>query len=61
MSWATILSVHKEIPYAKIPGFPQPTVMGHAGKLYFGELGGTPVAVLSGRSHFYEGHAMEPA
>jgi purine-nucleoside phosphorylase len=53
------LSVHKEIPYAKIPGFPQPTVTGHAGKLYFGELGGTPVAVLSGRSHFYEGHAME--
>jgi purine-nucleoside phosphorylase len=53
------LSVDKEIPYAKIPGFPRPTVMGHAGKLYFGELGGTPVAVLSGRSHFYEGHAME--
>ena len=53
------LSVEREIPYAKIPGFPEPTVMGHAGKLYFGELGGTPVAVLSGRSHFYEGHAME--
>jgi purine-nucleoside phosphorylase len=27
--------------------------------LYFGELGGTPVLVLSGRVHFYEGHPME--
>ena len=53
------LSVEREIPYAKIPGFSQPTVTGHAGKLYFGELGGTSVIVLSGRSHFYEGHAME--
>jgi purine-nucleoside phosphorylase len=53
------LSVEREIPYAKIPGFPEPTVAGHAGKLYFGELGGTTVAVLSGRSHYYEGHAME--
>ena len=35
--------------------------MGHAGKkLYFGELGGTPVAVLSGRSHFYEGQCEAP-
>jgi purine-nucleoside phosphorylase len=27
--------------------------------LYFGTLGGTPVMVLSGRAHFYEGHPME--
>ena len=53
------LRVHKEISYAKIPGFPEPTVAGHAGKLFFGELGGTPVIVLSGRTHFYEGHSME--
>ncbi len=53
------LHVAKKIPYAKIPGFPQPTVSGHAGELYFGHLGATPVLVLSGRAHFYEGHAME--
>jgi purine-nucleoside phosphorylase len=52
------LQVEKKIPYAKIPGFPVPTVAGHAGELYFGHLGGTPVLVLSGRAHFYEGHAM---
>jgi len=27
--------------------------------LYFGKLGDTPVLVLSGRAHFYEGHSME--
>jgi purine-nucleoside phosphorylase len=53
------LRVEKKIPYAKIPGFPQPTVSGHAGEFYFGKLGRTPVLVLSGRAHFYEGHAME--
>jgi purine-nucleoside phosphorylase len=55
----TELRVEKKIPYAKIPGFPKPTVSGHAGELYFGTLGGTPVIVLSGRAHFYEGHPME--
>jgi purine-nucleoside phosphorylase len=55
----TELRVDKKIPYAKIPGFPKPTVSGHAGELYFGTLGGTPVIVLSGRAHFYEGHSME--
>ncbi len=53
------LRVDHEIPYSKIPGFPEPTVKGHAGRLYFGELAGTPVIVLSGRAHFYEGHPME--
>jgi purine-nucleoside phosphorylase len=55
----TELRVEKKIPYAKIPGFPKPTVSGHAGELYFGTLGETPVMVLSGRAHFYEGHPME--
>ena len=55
----TALRVTKKISYAKIPGFPKPTVSGHAGELYFGHLGQTPVLVLSGRAHFYEGHEME--
>jgi purine-nucleoside phosphorylase len=55
----TALKVEQKIPYAKIPGFPKPTVSGHAGELYFGHLGKTPVVVLSGRAHFYEGHEME--
>jgi purine-nucleoside phosphorylase len=55
----TELRVDKKIPYAKISGFPKPTVSGHAGELYFGHLGKTPVLVLSGRAHFYEGYPME--
>jgi len=53
------LRVDGKISYAKIPGFPKPTVSGHAGELYFGHLGKTPVIILSGRAHFYEGHEMD--
>jgi len=55
----TALRVDKKISFVKIPGFPRPTVSGHAGELFFGWLGKTPVLVLSGRAHFYEGHPME--
>jgi len=53
------LRVDEKVSYARIPGFPKPTVSGHAGELYFGHLGKTPVMVLSGRAHYYEGHPME--
>ena len=48
------------LPYASIPNFPVSTgVVGHAGELVLGSAGGTPVAVLSGRIHFYEGRPMQ--
>ena len=53
------LTVARKVAYAELPGFPRPAVPGHAGELYFGHLGGTPVLVLSGRAHFYEGHSLE--
>jgi len=53
------VTVDQKIGYAKIPGFPQPTVNGHAGEVFFGRLGGTPVLLLSGRAHFYEGQPLE--
>ncbi len=43
------------IPYAELPGFPVPTIHGHAGRLVLGMLGGQPVACLQGRVHLYEG------
>jgi len=46
------------IPYGDIPGWPRPTVVGHAGKLVVGQVRGRRVAVLAGRAHFYEGHPM---
>jgi purine-nucleoside phosphorylase len=47
-----------EIAYAELPGFPPPTVPGHAGKLWLGTIGTRPVAIFQGRIHFYEGHSM---
>lgn len=44
------------VPYAEVPGFPSATVPGHAGTLFGGTLGGTPVVALAGRFHMYEGH-----
>ena len=47
------------IPYRDIPGFPRTTVPGHEGKLILGRAHGKKVAVMQGRFHYYEGHAME--
>jgi purine-nucleoside phosphorylase len=47
------------IPYRDIPGFPRTTVPGHEGKLILGRSAGRCVAVMQGRFHYYEGHAME--
>jgi purine-nucleoside phosphorylase len=44
------------IPYAEIPHFPAPTVIGHSGELVAGTLEGRAVLVQSGRFHMYEGH-----
>ncbi len=47
------------IPYSEIPGWPVSTAIGHAGKLILGKVGGTPVAVMAGRVHFYEGYSIQ--
>ena len=52
------VQVEAEAPYDRLPGFPPTHVSGHAGILFIGHLGGTPVMVLSGRAHYYEGHSM---
>jgi purine-nucleoside phosphorylase len=48
-----------EIPYAKIRGFPRPTVPGHAGRLVLATSKKLPILALYGRSHFYEGLDMD--
>ena len=42
-------------PYSELPGFPAPTVAGHAGQLTRGMLAGREVAIMQGRAHLYEG------
>lgn len=44
------------VPFADVPGFPRATVVGHAGAVIGGTLGGRPVLALAGRFHMYEGH-----
>jgi len=43
------------VGYEELPGFPRPTVEGHAGRAVIGTIGRVPVAVLQGRAHLYEG------
>lgn len=45
--------------FLDLPGFPEPTVEGHAGRMHIGKLGGRPVICMQGRAHAYEGHAPE--
>jgi len=47
------------VPYAELADWPQSTAIGHAGKLVFGSVSGTPVVVLSGRVHLYEGYTAQ--
>lgn len=47
------------VNYADIPDFPRSTVEGHRGRFIFGRVGGTPVVIMQGRVHFYEGYSME--
>jgi purine-nucleoside phosphorylase len=54
-AFADELDPRTEIPYGDIPGWPVSTAIGHAGKLVLGNLGDTPVAVMAGRAHLYEG------
>jgi purine-nucleoside phosphorylase len=53
------LRIEAELPYIHLPGFPVLTVRGHEGKLLLGELKGTPIMLLCGRAHYYEGYSME--
>lgn len=46
------------IDYSEIPNWGQSTVVGHAGKLVYGDLSGRKVVALQGRFHFYEGNEM---
>ena len=44
------------IPFGDLPGWPAATAPGHVGRLLLGNLGRTPVVMLQGRFHVYEGN-----
>ena len=53
-SFADQVNALVSISFDELPGFPQAGVGGHAGRLVLGHVGGTRVAVLQGRAHYYE-------
>lgn len=57
--YAETLEDAVSVPYSRIPGFPLPTVPGHAGAMVFGKKQGKTVVVLQGRIHYYEGLPMQ--
>lgn len=57
-AFASILTVEREFPYRDLPGFPVGSAPGHEGRLLIGAFDGIPVAVLSGRAHYYEGFEL---
>lgn len=52
---ADAVEVEREVLFADA-GLPASSVPGHAGKFVFGKLAGTPVVLMKGRIHLYEGH-----
>jgi purine-nucleoside phosphorylase len=51
----------RRVPYAEVPGFHVPSIVGHRGELIGGTLGGRDVVLLAGRFHMYEGHSAQAA
>jgi purine-nucleoside phosphorylase len=45
------------LPMTEVPGFPVPSVAGHAGTVTVVDIAAKRVVVLAGRSHLYEGHS----
>ncbi|MCK4957014.1 MAG: purine-nucleoside phosphorylase [Candidatus Cloacimonetes bacterium] len=46
------------IPYQDIPELPVSTAPSHAGRLVAGFLNDTPIIIMQGRLHYYEGYSM---
>jgi xanthosine phosphorylase len=57
---ADAVSEPVSVGYDELPGFPRPSVEGHAGRAVLGRIGEVGVAVLQGRAHLYEGGSLQP-
>jgi len=55
-SYADTLDDKLVVPYDAIGGMPVSKIVGHAGNLVFGKVGGLEVVAMQGRVHLYEGH-----
>ncbi len=57
--FAESIDIKAKIAYKDIPHFAPTSIQGHPGQLILGHIGETPVAILQGRLHYYEGLKME--
>lgn len=57
-NFADEIEIVAAVPYDEIAGFPVSTVSGHRGRFVFGYVGRTPVVIMQGRVHYYEGYPM---
>lgn len=55
---ADVIKVVDTVNYSDISGFPVSTVDGHKGRFVFGYVEETPVVIMQGRVHFYEGYEI---
>ncbi|MFI6153532.1 purine-nucleoside phosphorylase [Kitasatospora sp. NPDC051170] len=47
-----------EFPVTDLPGFPAPSVAGHAGTIRSVKIGDKRALIFLGRNHYYEGHGV---
>lgn len=57
--FADEIKIVDTVEYAEIEGFPVSTVTGHKGRFVFGYVEETPVVIMQGRVHYYEGYDMK--
>lgn len=56
--FANDIEIVDTVAYHDIEGFPVSTVSGHEGRFVFGYVDKTPVVIMQGRVHYYEGYPM---
>lgn len=56
--YADEIEIVQTVDYTDIEGFPTSTVAGHKGRFVFGYVDKTPVVIMQGRVHYYEGYPM---
>jgi purine-nucleoside phosphorylase len=55
-AFADLLEDARRLPFAQVPHFPVSSVVGHAGQVVAGRIGGVRAVVMQGRVHGYEGY-----
>ncbi len=56
--FAKSVKTKKTFSTSELPGYPQSTIEGHAGKIHFSEYDGKKLILFQGRIHFYEGYKI---